>query len=373
VFHAAALMIMVTFSYMLYTPWGSHNIFDWWAQAVRYVVDDRANVPFLGESWLYMFLDVQFQLFVTFALYSLFVVMVVHNFKMALEDWKSISDNGDASGASNKNKKIFDEIASIMIHRVQKTPESRQIFHELNLKLAGVESLDKPLPGWNDFKLHLYLTDALGKSVEYLVDVSLTTILFLACSSLVVAVLAHHFEVAFMYFLPGFLTIGAALFIAGYFVARHFQALSHKEDYDASSQYMTIHRYCRAVQIVLYCLFYSFSRLLLSYDIFEFYPRVYMTACIALLLLLSLLAAFAGDVIKEMSCILVTPPHVRPDNFKEKLEQVVYWHSTEKCHECGVQQFPNSSLSQEWAGKMPDGERVESGFESARGPYTFRG
>merc|ERR1719409_1550754 len=60
-FHAAALMVMVTLAYMLYMPWGEYNIFDFSAKVFHRAVDGRANVPYLGYSWLLMVLDVQFQ------------------------------------------------------------------------------------------------------------------------------------------------------------------------------------------------------------------------------------------------------------------------------------------------------------------------
>jgi len=375
VFHAASLMIMVTCAYILYIPWGKSNIFDWFAEAFHGFVNGRANVPFVGYSWLYMVLDVQFQLFGCFALYSLFVIVVANNYKRALEDWKALSE-GDASVESSckpANVHEYRCLEELMKKRVRNTPEYRQLFHELKLRLPGVEGLDKALPGWNDFKLHLYLTDGLGKSIEYLVEVSLTTNLFLGGSALIVALLAHHYQVAFMYFLPGFLIIGAILFIASYFVCRHFRALADKDDHNTPAKYVSVHSYCRAIQIMLYCLFFSFSRLLLSNDIFEFYPMVYVTACVSLAIVLIVLAVIAGQSMKETCCALILPPHIPQEQFKKHLEQVLYWHTTEKCHECGVQQFPaHASLSKEWAGKTPLGERKTQTPDSAR-PYSWRG
>jgi len=85
-FHAASLMVMVTTAYMLYVPWGKGNIFDVCAEVFHDAVDGRANVPLLGYSWLYMILDVQFQLFVCFSLYALFVIMVCSNYVKAKRD-----------------------------------------------------------------------------------------------------------------------------------------------------------------------------------------------------------------------------------------------------------------------------------------------
>jgi hypothetical protein len=371
-FHTASLMVMVTIAYMLYIPWGKGNIFDVFAQAFHEFVDGRANVPFLGYSWLYMALDVQFQLFICFALYSLFLYMVVRNYQRALDDWKALSDGEeDQSKLRRANIEEYRCLEALMRKRVQNTPEYRQMFHDLKLRLSGVDGLDKGGAGWNEFKLHLYLTDGLGKSIEYLVEVSLTTNVFLACSALIVAALAHHYQVAFMYFLPGFLVLGAVIFIAGYFICRHFRALSDKDDHTTPAKYVTMHSYCRAIQICLYCLFFSFSRLLLSSDIFEFYPKVYLSALVGLAAVLVCLAFMAGQAIKETSCALILPPHMPQEQFKKHLQQVLYWHTTEKCHECGAQQFPvHASLSREWAGKKPTGER-QIIPDSAR-PYSFR-
>jgi len=385
VFHAASLMFMVTLAYMLYIPWGDSNIFDIFAGAFHDLVDGRANVPFLGYSWMYMALDVQFQLFACFALYSLFIVMVVNNFQKALEDWKSLSEGDEDAGHSPINVEIYKELGAIMTRRVENTAAYQQIFKDCKLGLEGVDGLDISklriegvdwvgsgmVPAWNEFKFHLYLTDGLGKAVEHLVEVSLTTNLFLSCSALVVCLLAQHFEVAFMYFLPGFTTIGFLLFIGCYFVARHFRHLSNRDDHTTPSKYVTAHSFCRAIQVTLYCLFYSFSRLLLSNDIFEFYVVVYLAAAIGLAVVLGLLAVFAGQLVKQTTCALILPPHITEGELKQRLEQVAYWHTTEKCHECGAQQFPAmQSRSREWAGKRPLGDRQETP-DSAR-PYSWR-
>jgi hypothetical protein len=218
VFHAAALMVMVTLAYMLYIPWGKLNIFNMFAEAFHDAVDGRFNVPFLGYSWLYMVLDVQFQLFVCYTLYSLFIVMITSNFKKALHDFKALSDGREDVPIDPHNHDLYTNLERIMKRRVETTPEYINTFTSLKLRVKGVQALDKSLPDWNDFKIHLYLTDGLGRAVEYLVEVSRTTNIFLASSALVVAVLAHHYQVAFMYFLPGFLVLGVAMFVVSYFL-----------------------------------------------------------------------------------------------------------------------------------------------------------
>jgi len=375
VFHAASLMIMVTVAYMLYIPWGEQNIFNTLAETVHELVDGRANVPFMGYSWLYMVLDVQFQLFVCFALYSLFIVFVSYNYQKALEEWKDISENVvEPSAKASRNAQLYTSLEATMKRRVQNTPDLQHVFLQWQLRLPGVPRLEMASPGTSDFKLHLYLTDGLGKSIEYLVQVSLTTNIFLACSAILVALLAHHYQVAFMYFLPGFLVLGVALFTAGYFVTRHFRKLSDTDDHTTESKYITVHSYCRAIQIMLYCVLFSFSRLLLSNDIFEFYPRVYISAVLGLTVTLVVLALVAGEAIKDTTCALILPPHIPQKQFERNLEHVSQWYTTSKCHECGAHQYPeNSSFNRQWAGKKPDGERVEVGWESSRGQYTFRG
>merc|ERR1740115_653493 len=54
---------------------------------------------------------------------------------------------------------------------------------------------------------------------------------------------------------------------------------------------------------------------------------------------------------KSTICAIVLPHASQEDRFKMNLQHVVYWHTTENCHECGVRQAPpNASLSREWAG-----------------------
>lgn len=376
VFHAASLMVMVTCAYMLYTPWGTGNIFNVCAEAFHGFVDGRANVPFLGESWLYMILDVQLQLFACFAMYSLFIVMVVYNYTSALADWRAHEDvthvTHEELSQLPRNLRNYKAFLDTFKRRVQNTPAYKDAFKDLRLRLNGVDGLQTNGPGWNDFKLHLYLTDALGKSVEYLVEVSLTTYIFLVISALIVALLAHHYQVAFMYFLPGFLFLGVVLFAAGYFTSLRFRALADDHSHKDPAKFVTVHSFCRAMQICLYCLFFSYSRLLLSFDIFEYYPVVYMVALVSLIIVIILLGVLAGEVIKLTVCALVLPPHLPIEQLSKNLEQVVFWHNTEKCYECGVQQFPShSSISKEWAGAKSIGERVPVP-DSAR-PFSFRG
>lgn len=377
VFHAATLMVMVTTAYILYIPWGKLNIFNIFAKAFHNLVDERFNVPFLGYSWLYMVLDVQFQLFVCFSLYSLFLVMISKNYQKALQDFKAVSDQRDDVSVSKNNQQLYTTLEGIMRKRVKNTPEYINLFTGMKLSFQGIEVLEKSLPGWNDFKLHLYLTDGLGKSLEILCQVSLTTNIFLACSALVVATLAHHFQVAFMYFLPAFIVIGLVMFVASYLVSRYFLALSKNDDHNTPAKWVTVHSYCRAIQIVLYCVFFSFSRLLLSNDIFTFYPLVYMSALFGLAVVLLLLVTFAGRVMKETVCALILPPHLEQERFQSYLQQVVSWHTNQHCHESGTQQFPShATLSREWAGKTSAGEHKEldsARMDSTRGAYSWRG
>merc|ERR1719191_969099 len=102
--------------------------------------------------------------------------------------------------------------------KVRNNPEFQTYFKNYGLKMKGVEGLGAE----REFKLHVYLTEAMGRSIEYLVEVSLMTNIFLAISSLLVALLAHHFQVAFMYFLPGFVAVGLVIFALSYIVARKY-------------------------------------------------------------------------------------------------------------------------------------------------------
>lgn len=373
VFHAASLMFMVTLAYMLYIPWGKENIFNWFATYTHKLVDGYAKVPFLGYSWLYMILDVQFQLFFTFALYALFIVSVTKNFENALYDWKLMSLDDQDSSVSAINAEMYKHVREVFIKRLDADAEYRQILHECKLNFPGVTGLNSLYP--HTFSLHLYLTDGLGKSVEYLVQVSLTTNLFLALSALLVAVLAQHYQVAFMYFLPGFLVIGLVLFICGYFVSRHFRKMASRDDSYAARE-VTVYSYCRAIQVALYCIFFSFARLLLSNDIFEFYPRVYFASVLGLLVTLGLVIWVAGECIKETVCALTLPPHVPVNHFRFNVQQVDAWYQAQNCHECGVPQLPAEfSYSREWAGDAKHGhlpKEIERMTWSPR-MYTWRG
>jgi len=370
-FHAAALMVLVSLAYLLYVPWGQGNIFNIFADIVLKMVDGRANVPFFGESWLFMVLDIHFQLFACFGLYSIFIVSVFSNYFDALVQWRAVSeeeDEGIFSGAHCNNVALYRHLDSIMKRRVRKSPVYKQMFVDLNLKMAGVEGLDERslLPGSHDFKLHVYLTDALGTSAKYLTEVSFATSCWLAISSLCVGFLAEYFQLAFMFFLPFLLGIGLCAGVGGWLISQLFKRVSEKDDdkdhdeYKFLAKLVSTHSCCRAVQIVLYSVFFSYSRLLLSNDIFEFYPMTYLFAVLSLAVLMILLKVFAGEVIKELVCSRSLPPHLSDHKFKARLEQMVSWHTRGSCHECGVEQCEaHASPSRMYAGKSTGVPRLQ--------------
>jgi len=375
VFHAAALMVMVCLAYMLYMPWGKNNIFDVCAKALHGFIDGRANVPILGKSWLFMALDVQFQLFACFAFYGMFICFVIVNFQRALDDWKALSDDDESGNMLPINVELYNTFNNILSHRVRKSASLHQAFKQMKLRLANVDGLDRYEEGWTDFSLHLYLTDSLGKALEYLVEVSLKSNLFIAASALVVALLAHVFKVAFMYFLPLFVAIGFVLFIVGFYAGYRLRKSSKDHDHDKPLKFVNVHSYCRAIQIVMYCVFFSFSRLLLSNDIFTDYPKVYLAAALGLAFILLLAWFMAGEIMKETLCAIVLPPQIDPVVFKKNLQLVVNWHTTENCHECGVTQHPrHASCSRTYAGiGSRGGVAPSSPGDTSRRPFSWRG
>jgi len=63
------------------------------------------------------------------------------------------------------------------------------------------------------------------------------------------------------------------------------------------------------VQIVLYCIFYSFARLLISADIFVNYPSVYLSALFTLVIIMCLLALFGASYEGDNLRIDASSPH----------------------------------------------------------------
>jgi len=372
VFHAAALMIMVCLGYMLYVPWGKKNIFNWFAEATHDFIDGEINVPYLGYSWLFMVLDIQFQLFVTFAIYAVFLCIIVQHFTKSLQDWKDMDDDsGDVPTniRSMNNVALYRALDEIIVRKVRNNMAFQQYFSDYQLRLKGVDGLGAVY----EFKLHVYLTEALGKSIEYLVEVSLMTNIWLAISTLVVALLAHIYQLAFMYFLPFFVGLAFLVFAISYGLARSFRSILKEDESDTGTKVLSIHGYCRTIQIVLYCVFYSFARLLLSNDIWEYYPSIYVGALIGLGVVMGLLFLFAGEVVKETTCALSMPPHISPNQFRRNLEQVAKWQKVPYCHESGVDTLPmHAAFSAEWAGR---GSGVQAGSgrsQQTPRPYSFR-
>jgi hypothetical protein len=347
IFHAASLMIMVTVAYMLYMPWGKYNIIDYLAQRFHEVVNGKANVPYLGYSWLLMMLDVQFQLFVTFTFYAVFIIFVTQSFARALDDWKAISESDEKATPLPINIHHFKDFLRIMQERIDDSPELQTSFQAVRVRFPESGVISERQSGFVDFKLHLYLTVQFGKAIEYLVEASMKAHLFIFGVALFICFLAHHYQVAFMYFLPVFIVLGVLMFACSYFLSKTLRSNTHEHDLD----FLTIHAYCRAVQLILYAVFYSFTRLLLSSDIFLDYPKVYMSAFIGLLLTLLLGYLFSGELMKATICSICLPHVTQKERFELQLQQVGYWYTTERCHECGVIQAPsNASRNREWAG-----------------------
>merc|ERR1719440_1126596 len=371
IFHATALMIMVTVSYMLYMPWGEWNPYDYLAKNFHEFIDGRANVPFLGYSWLMMMLDVQLQLFVTFSFYAIFMCFIVWNWSMALNDWKSMMATPESKGRLSINEYHYKDFQDIMTHRVRESESFIALFGEKKLRYRLVEGVDSHRQqGFNDFHLHLYLTDSFGRAIEFLVEASLKSHLFLAFCAILVSILAHHYEVAFMYFLPGFIVIGLVIFSCSFLVTRQLRNHDHK----ASLDYLSVHTYCRSIQLCLYCIFFSFARLLLSSDIFTDYPRVYLAAGIGFICTLLLCWFVAGEAMKATICMIVLPHKSQEDRFAAHLQSVAYWHTVANCHECGARQHPtHASLNREWAGTnvKAGGETPSTSKDSGR-DFSFR-
>merc|ERR1719387_551397 len=137
---------------------------------------------------------------------------------------------------------------------------------------------------------------------------------------------------------------------------------------------MSVHAYCRKIQLILYATFYSFTRLIFSSDIFLDYPQWYTVALIGLFLTLLLAYFCAGEIMKATMCALVLPHHSKKTRFENALQQVGYWYTTERCHECGVIQAPtNASRNREFAGAARSHGSLSPQMSTARGATSFRG
>jgi hypothetical protein len=352
---------MVFTAYMLYVPWGKDNLFNVFAKAFHDFVGESFHVPYLGYSWLFMVLDVQFQMFMTYCLYALSTVFIVNNYVEALVDWKHLDEGHEEDVSNPINKRLFENVQEVILHRTGTRPGARKealqdLFNGEGVRLEGVKELEAmhygDEKGLHNFKVHLYLTEGLGISIEYLVEVSLLTNLILAICALIVAFLAHTFQLAFMFFLPVFVLMGFGFLAIGFFLSKRFIKLAMDTNHDEVSKYVTVHSYCRSIQIVLYCVFFSFARLLLSNDIYTGYPKVYIAALLGLIAFLGLLAMFAGEVLKEATCALILVPHISHDAFRKLLKEIKKWHTSVNCHECGAEQIPfNAAFSVAWAGR----------------------
>merc|ERR1719253_2517009 len=101
---------------------------------------------------------------------------------------------------------------------------------------------------------------------------------------------------------------------------------------------------------------------------------IYIASLVGLVIILILLWAFAGEVIKETACALMLPPHIPVDEMRKHLENIVYWHTYDQCHECGsLQMPPGSTYCKEWTGMKPVGARPQLPDMDTPRPYSWRG
>jgi len=349
VFHGCAISICVFVAWMLqaFTP-----VYGMIQQAVMDVNKSQFHVPLVGVSYFNLNIGVLFQLFLTYAIYVMFLGIIQRNYIKALRDWKLMSQTqlGDPlpEGVNKFNAELYESYSHSLRRRVADKDSYQQLLQQNGLRIPGTSG-----PGdQHEFKLHVYLTDALGESMEYLVKVSRATDFCLCLLALGAGYCALYFKLAFMYLLAPFCVLAMVLVAIGWLLTRYARyAEAHDKDV-RKVPWLTVHGFTRGLQVVLYWIFYSFSRLLLSDDIWRHYSQCGIAAVCALTVFMVFLYAVAADVMKQTVCVLMLPPQVSNENFQKGLEQNVEWSTIPKCCEFGTDYLPEQMVpSLDWAKK----------------------
>lgn len=394
--HGAAIAVTGTICWVL---WEISNIFDRLAEFVRSITaNEEMSTPIIGHSYYFLLIAVLFQLFATYMLYMVFLFMIQGSYAKALNAWKLMSgmdlDAGNVvrsntvarrpsiredsvrpanlpQGVSKGHASLWTSYRHIMKESVAENEVYQTYFRELGLSfpaLSGVTLGDKV-----EFSLLALLTDALGTSLEFMVEVSLKTNVCLCLIALVNGFLAYYFKLAYVYLMLPQCLMAMALLLAGLGLARwyKYRADRGRDAKTAVDDLLDVHTFCRALQIVLYTLFFSFSRLLLSYDIWAHYFFLGVMGVTCLFLIFVFLYIYASMALQELICMLFMPPHVSNEDFKKALEANVQWRKHPNCHQFGTTNLPfHLSPSIAWSGitKLPPGYDPQSGSF----PNSFR-
>lgn len=173
----------------------------------------------------------------------------------------------------------------------------------------------EPSPRPDSFQFYFYLSESFGRAASYLSTIEFGTALALFLFSGLVGCIAFFAHIEFRFLMEPILVF-TLLFCGGIFVMfKYMQGAIERSDSSKQVSNETLmgpKRWAKITQFLLIILFYSFSRLILSRDIWKnyFWQAVWATAImVAFFLLLHFVLV---DLMHITVCWLSLPPNAAP-------------------------------------------------------------
>jgi len=311
------------------------SIFDWLAGAIQPHVGLRT--PFLGLSYYLTLTDVVMHLFGGFVVYELFIIQVVREVRHELATWSELAKPTPTvatRGFEGQNLKL-----------VETKLESRRIeqkFNEMidNMEVYGNALRQKNLDqfargfvneeGTRKVKLHLYLTVYMGQCVLDLCGMAVPTWIFISLIFAIGAITCWVTATGFIMFLFPLNMALVVVLVLMYSVSRRIvnDMLGTKklDPRLMHSKYLTPSNFCQAMQIILFLVSYSFTRIILSYEMVTERFWIWMLVTVSFAVVYYLFAWVGAEVVNHTLTCLAFPPYIHPARLTDHMKDLYDWH-----------------------------------------------
>lgn len=342
-FHAGVI------AFIALAAWGIYNtsdFFDWFAQTMRVFVKEGTpadageflqtgasgksapiDVPFMGESYYSQLMDILFHLLVAFSLFSLAMLIVIRRWIYLQVCWKSLdtsaatprgSSPAAARAGAEQYRELFDLIQGSFFRVVSSRQEYRKVFDELGLEPTASSSFSA-----SHFAITDYMSVSLGRALSELVNLELVTALLLSLFFAIIGLIAFQFKLQFRYFLEpiaGVTVLGSCSVIVLYKWVKG--RLTSTDMSIKPLEVVSVKTWAKTVQIMFYMLLFSFSRLVISRDMWTNYTLQALWALVLLVLFFLLLRFVLADLMEVTAYALTLPPNIHAWRFRSLVAEV---------------------------------------------------
>jgi hypothetical protein len=252
-------------------------------------------------------------------------VMIVHRYVATVV--KVTGFEADEDTHLRKEKKRDDVVdVTEKIHLLEKAfmenvksypPNIHELLAEFNVNLGKTPRA----VNLETFPFHSYITVALHESSQIISLPAAGTYLKLAALNLFCILLTYHYKIALMYFLPAIIVLLLCVYTIMYFIGTHLlrKTLNHPgfpshEAHAAHDEHAGLPikpaRISNIIQAIHYALCYSFTRLLLSADIWTYHRSIANMALVGMIITLILVWFLGSWILIQTLVALSIPPNI---------------------------------------------------------------